>query len=119
MYNRSFRQSIVEALKGLKFVIRTERNMRVHLALALLAILVSFIMHITRIEFIFILFSIGLVLVAETANTAFELLLDYMNGNKYHDTIKMLKDIAAGGVLVAAINALVVGIIIFGSKLIF
>jgi len=119
MYKRTFYQSVVEALKGLKFVIRSERNMRVHLVIAIIAIALSFILKISWVEFIMVLFSIGLVLVAETANTAFELLLDYMNGNKFHDTIKMLKDIAAGGVLVAAINALVVGIIIFGSKLIF
>jgi len=119
MYKRTFYQSVVEAIKGLKFVVQTERNMRVHLLLALLTILAALILQISRIEFILILFSIALVLVAETVNTAFELLLDYVNGAKYHDTIKMLKDIAAGGVLVAAINAIVIGIIVFSSKLIF
>ena len=118
MYKRTFYQSVVEAIKGLKFVIQTERNMRVHLAIAVVVVLLSIILSLSKIEFALILFSIALVLVAETVNTAFELLLDYVNGAKYHDTIKMLKDIAAGGVLVAAINAVVVGGLIFGNKLI-
>ena len=118
MYKRTFYQSVVEAIKGLKFVIQTERNMRVHLAIAVVVVLLSIILSLSKIEFALILFSIALVLVAETVNTAFELLLDYVNGAKYHDTIKMLKDIAAGGVLVAALNAVVVGVIIFGPKLV-
>ena len=92
--------------------------MRIHLAVAALVIVASFALGISKTEFAIILFSIALVLVAETVNTAFELLLDYVHGHKYHDTIKMLKDIAAGGVLVAAINAIVIGIIIFGPKLV-
>ena len=118
MYRRSFKQSLSEAIKGLKFVLKTQRNMRIHLALAIVAISLSFIFHLSTIEFALVLFSVALVLVAETVNTAFELLLDYVNGKKYHDTVKMLKDIAAGGVLIAFINAFVVGLLIFGNRLI-
>ena len=91
--------------------------MRIHCAVAVLVIIASFLLAVSPTELVIIFFSIGLVLVAETANTAFELLLDYINGSKYHSTVKMLKDIAAGGVLIASLNAVIIGLIIFLPKL--
>jgi diacylglycerol kinase len=56
-------------------------------------------------------------LIAETANTAFELLLDFVHGDRYHPDVKLLKDIVAGGVFIASINAFVIGVIVFGPRL--
>ena len=117
MYYRNIFQSFAFALHGLKFMFQTERNMRIHSFIALGVILASILLEVRHIELLFVCFSIALVFVAEAANTAFELLLDFVHGNKYHPNIKLLKDITAGGVLIAAMNALVIGIIIFGPKL--
>jgi diacylglycerol kinase len=117
MYKRTIFQSFKLALEGLLFIIKTERNMRLHCIFAAMAIALSFILHIEPIEFIFIIFSIALVLIAEAANTAFELLLDFIHGDEYHPNVKLLKDITAGGVLIAAFNAFVIGCVVFGPRI--
>jgi len=96
---------------------QTERNMRIHSIIAFGVIIASFLLEVSNLELLFICFSIALVLVAEAANSAFELLLDFVHGDKFHPNVKLLKDIAAGGVLIAAMNAGVIGIIIFGPRL--
>jgi len=117
MYQRNIFQSFKLAFDGLLFMLRTERNMRIHSIIAIGVIIDSILLNIAHIELLFICFSIALVFVAEAANTAFELLLDFIQGDKFHPNVKILKDIAAGGVFIAAINAFVIGIIIFGPKL--
>lgn len=113
MYKRTLVQSFKLAFEGLMFVFKTERNMKVHLVFAILAVVCSLAFKISPIEFVFVIFSIALVLIAEAANTAFELLLDFVHGDKYHPDVKLLKDITAGGVFIAALNAFVIGLIIF------
>ncbi len=117
MYKRTLLQSFKFALDGLKFVFAKERNMRVHCLFAVLAILCSVFFKVSEIELVFVVFAIALVLIAESANTAFELLLDFIHGDRYHPDVKLLKDIAAGGVFIAAINAFVTGSVIFLPKI--
>jgi diacylglycerol kinase len=117
MYKRTLVQSFKLALEGISFIFRTERNMKIHCMFALMAVICSFVFRVTAIEFIFVIFSIALVLIAEAANTAFELLLDFVHGDRYHPDVKLLKDIIAGGVFIAAANAFVIGIIIFIPKI--
>jgi diacylglycerol kinase len=117
MYRRTIFQSFRLALEGLQFVLKTERNMKIHLIFAFMAIVGSVALKISPIEFIFVIFSIALVLIAEVANTAFELLLDFVHGDKFHPDVKLLKDIVAGGVFIAAMNAFVIGIAIFIPRL--
>ena len=113
MYQRSIWDSFRLAGQGLIFVFNTERNMKIHCAFAVMAVVCSVVFRIQAIEFIFIILSITLVMIAETANTAFELLLDFVHGDRYHPDVKMLKDVAAGGVFIATVNAVVVGLVIF------
>ena len=113
MYNRTIFQSFKSAWEGLWFVFKTERNMKLHCLMAAMAIICSLAFKISEIEFIFVIFSIALVFIAEAANTAFELLLDFIHGDKFHPDVKLLKDILAGGVFIAALNAFVIGLIIF------
>ncbi|HAJ56725.1 MAG TPA: hypothetical protein DCL35_03020 [Candidatus Omnitrophica bacterium] len=117
MYKRTLSQSFRLAFEGLRFVFKTERNMRVHCFFALMAVVCSFIFKVSAMEFVFVIFSIALVLISESANTAFELLLDFVHGDRYHPDVKLLKDIVAGGVFIAAVNAFVVGSIIFVPKI--
>jgi len=117
MYSRNIVESFLLAFKGLKFMLLNERNMRIHSIIAIGVIIASLLLNISHIEMLFVCFSIALVFVSEAANTAFELLLDFIHGDEYHPDIKLLKDIAAGGVFISAINAAVIGVIIFGPKL--
>ncbi len=105
------------AFEGLQFVFKTERNMKVHCFFALVAVVLCFLLRVSEIEFIFVVFAIALVMIAEAANTAFELLLDFVHGDKFHPNVKLLKDIAAGGVFIAALNAFVIGGMIFVPKM--
>ena len=116
MYKRTLLESFKLAFEGLKFVFKNERNMKVHCVMAVVAVISSLAFKVNGIEFIFIIFAIALVLIAEAANTAFELLLDFVHGDRYHPDVKLLKDIIAGGVFIAALNAFVIGIIIFAPK---
>jgi len=117
MYKRTIFESFKLAWEGIRFVFANERNMKIHCVFAVLAIISSFVFRITEIEFIFVIFAIALVMIIEAANTAFELLLDFVHGDRYHPDVKLLKDILAGGVLIAALNAFVVGIVIFIPKI--
>ena len=100
------------AFRGLWYVLRTQRNMRVHLVIAVLAILTGIILHISAIEFALIFITIGIVLTAEMFNTVFELCID-LASPEYHPLAKIAKDIAAGAVLLSAIFAVVVGLFVF------
>lgn len=116
MYKRTLAQSFRLAFEGLRFAVQSERNMKIHCIFAVIAVTSSFLFKINGIEFIFVIFSIALVFVTEAANTAFELLLDFVHGDRFHPDVKLLKDIAAGGVFIAALNAFIIGLIIFAPK---
>ena len=113
MYTRTLFDSFRLALQGLGFIVANERNMKVHLFFALCALVCAMLFRISPIEFIFVVFAISLVLIAEAANTAFELLLDFLHGDEFHPNVKLLKDIVAGGVLIASVNAFIIGSVIF------
>ncbi|MFH1691568.1 MAG: diacylglycerol kinase family protein [Candidatus Omnitrophota bacterium] len=116
MYKRTILQSFGLAFKGLQFVFKNERNMRVHCLVAIMALVVCFLLHVSEIELIFVVFAIALVMITEAANTAFELLLDFVHGDEFHPNVKLLKDIAAGGVFIAALNAFLIGVVVFVPK---
>ena len=105
------------AFQGLFSLIRYEPNAQIHFFAAIIAIVLGFIFSITRIEWCFIIFAIGLVIAAEAFNTVIEKLVDHLFP-EYHYTAKITKDIAAGAVLICAIAALIVGIVIFLPKII-
>lgn len=113
MFKRTLLHSFKFAVQGFIFVVRKERNMRTHLLAAALAIALGAFLHISRIEWLFLNLAITVVFIAEIMNTAFEQLMNYANGKRYHHIVQMLKDIAAGGVLIAVLNALATAYIIF------
>lgn len=106
------------ALEGIIHSVRTQRNMRIHMAAALVVLTACFFYDLSRIELLIVLITITLVIVAELFNTAIELAIDSTT-NYYHPLVKLAKNAAAGGVLVAAINAAAVGYILFWDKLTF
>jgi diacylglycerol kinase (ATP) len=100
------------ALDGILHGFRAQRHMRFHFIVAVLALLAGVIYGLTRAELLVLLFSIALVLIAEMFNTAVEAVVDLVT-QTYHPLAKHAKDVAAGAVLVAALNAIVVGLILF------
>lgn len=105
------------AFQGIKTTIFQEKNMKIHLVFSVFAILMGIILSISMIEWVCILLLIGGVLALETLNSAIERVVDLVTA-EYHPLAKQAKDMAAGAVLILAIVAVVVGVLIFGPKLI-
>lgn len=108
--------SFNHAINGVIYAVRTQRNMRIHLFATLLVLVACFCFDISKVEFLILAVTITMVIAAELINTAIESAID-MTTNYYHPLAKVAKNAAAGGVLITAINALVVGYVIFWDKL--
>ena len=100
------------ALHGFWVALKTERNLKIHIAASVVAVGVGIYVGLSAVAWGLVILAIGLVLVAELFNTAVEKYGDKTSGGKYDDIIRMGKDISAAAVLVAAIVALAIGIII-------
>ncbi len=114
---RGFRDSLALAVKGIGYLFMYHRNMRIIFLIGIAAFLMGLLCELTRIELAVLCITISLVFVAEIFNTAIELLID-MFTDKYHVLIKLVKDIAAAVVLIASLNAIAVGCILFARKII-
>jgi diacylglycerol kinase len=111
-----FLRSFSFAGQGVWHVVRTQRNMRVHLVIALAAVVAGVILHIGAADWACVLTVIGLVLTAETLNTVVEALVDLCT-DEYHPLAKVAKDMAAGAVLLSSAAAVGVGLVVFLSRL--
>jgi diacylglycerol kinase (ATP) len=103
------------AFEGLVHVLRTQRNMRIHFLVAVVVLVVALDVDVSKIELIVLLISITFVLVAEMINTAIEGAIDVATSS-FDPMAKLAKDIAAGAVLLATINAVAVGYLVFSGK---
>lgn len=109
-------QSFGYAGEGIGYAIRTQANLRLHLALTVLVIIAGLWLQLAPIEWAILVVMISVVLSAELFNTALEATLDRVSREE-HPLAKVGKDVAAGAVLICAIGAVVVGVLIFGPKL--
>lgn len=109
---RTRADAFADAFRGLKWLFATQCHARIHLLAALVAIALGWSLKISRSEWIALIFSIALVLVAEAINTALELLGDALTREK-NPLVGKAKDIAAGAVLLASTAAAIIGTIIF------
>ena len=107
-----FIASFKYAFNGLWYALRTQRNARVHVSIAILAILVGIVLHISAVEFALVFVAITGVFIAEMFNTVFELCID-IAAPDYHPLAKIAKDVAAGAVLLSAMLAVVIGLFVF------
>ncbi|MGN6800148.1 MAG: diacylglycerol kinase [Gaiellaceae bacterium] len=103
------------AFEGIIHVLRTQRNLRIHFAVAVAVLILALIVDVTKMELIALLISVTFVLIAEMLNTAVEAAIDIAT-TSFDPMAKLAKDIAAGAVLIAAINAIAVGYIVFSGK---
>lgn len=114
---RTFKGSVKNCLDGISYVTKNEKNFKREIVLGIIALILSYILKIDKIEFIIILTMICLVLTAEIINTAIERAVDLVT-KEYHELARIAKDVSAGSVLVTSIFSLIIGIIIFIPKII-
>lgn len=111
--------SIVEsfnfAFEGIIHVLRTQRNMRIHFAVATLVLVAALFSGVDKLELIALLLAIAFVLIAEMLNTAVEAAIDVAT-TSFDPMAKLAKDIAAGAVLIATGVAVAVGYLVFSGQ---
>ncbi len=103
------------AVEGIIYTLKKERNMKIHFLMGFSVILLSLFFNFTRIELLMLFFTISLVLITEMMNTAIEKTID-MYTEDYHPLAKISKDVAAGAVLIASINAIIVAYLLFFDR---
>lgn len=120
MKQKKTRQGIIQAfnaaIEGILYTFKSERNMKIHYCVAVIVLLASLFFIDNRLEMIMLIFSISLVVISEMFNTAIEKTIDMVT-DTYHPLAKIAKDVAAGGVLIATLNSVAVGYLIFYNKL--
>jgi len=112
---RSLAESFSHAIDGVVHTIRNERNMIIHISAAIIVVIVSAAFKISAIEFALVFLAIGLVLVSEILNTAIEAVVDMMV-KEYREEARIAKDVAAGASFIAALIAVLIGINVFGWR---
>ena len=114
MKPRRFLESFNSAVEGIIYVLKTQRNMRIHFLIAIVILVSSLFLRpcLSPIELMILSFTIALVLITEMINTALEKTIDLMS-DTYHPLARIAKDITAGTVLIVSIIAIVVGYLIF------
>lgn len=115
----SFRKRILSfkyAIEGLRIFFCHEHNAWIHIVATVFVVLLGLFYGITSTEWLFVSMAIGLVFVTEAVNTAIEYLCNLVS-REYHPEIKVVKDVAAGAVLLSALVAVVIGVVIFLPRL--
>ena len=108
-------ESFNYAIEGVVHVLRTQRNMRIHFATAIAVLAVAAAVGVSKMELIALLLAIAFVLIAEMINTAIEGAIDVAT-TSFDPMAKLAKDIAAGAVLIASVNAVAIGYLVFAGK---
>lgn len=103
------------ALAGLWYALRTQRNLRIHLSAACLAILMALLCQVSPVEWAVLALTIGAMIISELFNTVIEALVDLISPDR-HPLAKIAKDVAAAAVLTMAIMAVAVGVALFGPR---
>ena len=109
-------QSFNFAFEGIIHVLRTQRNMRIHFAIAVAVLIAALAVGVRRLELVALLLAISFVLIAEMLNTALETGID-VSTTSFDPLAKLAKDIAAGAVLIATVNAVAVGYLVFVERI--
>jgi diacylglycerol kinase len=109
----SRKKSFSYAFNGLYQLYRQEPNAKIHTIATLAAIIAGVVRHISVMQWAAIVFAIALVWITEALNTCIERLCNLWCDNKWHPEIKLIKDIAAGAVLISAFVSIAIGILVF------
>ena len=109
---KTFFNAVLFALQGIKQFFSRDRNGQIQMVIGITAIILGFTVSLTPFQWLLVLFCIGLVISLEMINSAIERFCDLVT-TEFHPGIKIIKDVAAGAVLVASITSLIIGLIIF------
>jgi len=116
MRSRNIFDSFRYASAGLRYVLCTQRNVRVHLIIAVCVMAMGLWLGIPLSEWAILTLTVGFVLVSELLNTVAESLVDLASPG-YHPLAKVVKDVTAGAVLLAAMISIIVGLLVLGPPL--
>jgi diacylglycerol kinase (ATP) len=100
------------ALEGLQFAWRNDQNLRIHLLIALIVFLLTYVLNFTTFDRAVIVLTIVMVITAEMINTAIEKMVDLIT-SEHRVKAKIAKDVSSAMVLVSAVGSIVVGVVIF------
>ena len=114
--SRTIFDSFNYASEGIIHVLRTQRNLRIHFLVAAVVLVAALWVGVPKIELIALLISITFVLMAEMINTAIEGAID-VSTTSFDPMAKLAKDVAAGAVLIASLNAVAVGYLVFANRI--
>ncbi|MDI3481139.1 MAG: diacylglycerol kinase [Tepidanaerobacteraceae bacterium] len=109
-------ESFRYAMAGIIYSFNTQRNVRIHFFMAFLVLAVGCFFDLSAFELLLVIFTIAMVIITEMINTAIETTIDMVT-EQYHPLAEIAKNVAAGAVLIATLNALAVGYVIFGRRL--
>jgi diacylglycerol kinase len=104
------------ALEGFWYALRTQRNPRIHLIVAAGVTAAGFYFRLSTVEWAVLVLAMGSVIITETVNTVVEVAVDLVV-EEYHVLAKRAKDIAAAAVLMAAMTSVIVGLLLFGPRI--
>lgn len=113
MHPRARVASFRYALKGIVWLLRHEPNMRIHAAATVLVVIAGLLRGLHTTQWLWLVAAMAAVWVTEALNTAIELLCDLWCEGRHHPVVGIVKDVAAGAVLLSALAATIVGFIIF------
>jgi diacylglycerol kinase (ATP) len=113
----SILESFNFAFEGVIHVLRTQRNMRIHFAIAAVVLVAALALGVDKGELIALLLAISFVLITEMINTALEAGIDVAT-TSFDPLAKLAKDIAAGAVLIATVNAVAIGYLVFSDQIV-
>lgn len=115
---QGFGSTFRNARKGFRLVIKSEKNIRVHLVVASIVMTAGVLLRFDAIRFCILLLAISSVISAEMLNSAIEFTLDSVYHNKYNRMVGMAKDISAGAVMLCTMISVSIGVILFGKSLV-
>ena len=116
MKQPGFWRSMTHAWAGLAFTIQTQLNAKIHLCVGFLVLVVAIWLGLDFLHLSVLVLTIGAVIAGETINTTVESIVDLLSP-EWHERAKVAKDVAAAGVLILSLTAVIVGLLILGPPL--
>ena len=115
---QGFSKTFRNARKGMRLVLKSEINIRVHICIALVVLFMAYLLNFSLEKYCILILTIAFVIVSEMLNSAIEFALDAVFHNRYSKLVGMAKDISAGAVMIASVVAVIIGILLFGTAII-
>lgn len=114
--NKNLFDAFKNAINGIIFTLKGQINFKIQILFAVIIFILGFVFKFNITEFLILVITISMVFMAEMINTAIETVVDLCT-QEYNEKAKNAKDIAAGAVVISAINSVIVGILLFGTKI--